>query len=70
MSTVMKKSGSMKKLLLFLLWLKYLRNEVKNLYFPSRFDILMEISLSMLLIWEMLVYRNNLTLPPATIVRH
>jgi len=66
----MKKSGSMKKLLLFLLWLKYLRNEVKNLYFPSRFDILMEISLSMLLIWEMLVYRNNLTLPPATIVRH
>ena len=53
--------------------LKYPRNEVKNLYFPSGFDILMEIRLSglaMRLIWEMSVYRNNLTLPPATIVRH
>ncbi len=43
------------------------------LTFRDRFDILMEIRLSgvaMRLIWEMSVYRNNITLPATTIVRH
>jgi len=45
-----------KFLFLRLLWLKYPRNEVKNLDFRDRFDILMEIRLSgtaKRLIWEM-----------------